>query len=96
MHLLALLSLFTTEITDFPTLAYTSASEIPIPFHDLMPEKGISFGRSHCRRYPSVYITKLKVTLKNGAYVIFRTQPRFLMYLGRLTSKYQKLNSILQ
>ena len=29
MHLLALVSLFTTKMTDFCSLSYTSASEIP-------------------------------------------------------------------
>ena len=41
------LSLFTTEISDFLTLSYTSSGEIPgYPFMYLKPEKVAHFGRS--------------------------------------------------
>ena len=41
------LSLFTTEISDFLTLSYTSRGEIPgYPFMYLKPEKVAHFGRS--------------------------------------------------
>ena len=54
MHLLALLVLLKTKMTDFPTPSYTSAGKIPslscqwnsCPFIDLKLEKGTPFGRS--------------------------------------------------
>ena len=42
MHLLALWAFSQTKMTDFPTLLYTSTSEIPT----LKPDRGTPFGRS--------------------------------------------------
>lgn len=60
MRLLALLQ---TEMSDVPTLSYTSSSEIPIVSYTRGPEKGTPLGRSPP---PPGGITRFTVSLERS------------------------------